>query len=60
MRYQIFPIMDPRVIEFVEAGWRAAVIAGFCVFAWSVSSSLDKTARALTKQAEQSTHPKDS
>ena len=40
--------------EYFEFGWRIVVIAGICIFAWSVTSSLEKIARALGKIANQS------
>ena len=42
------------MIEYAEFGWRIVVIAGICIFAWSVTSSLEKIARALSKIASQS------
>ena len=38
--------------EYFEFGWRVAVIAGICIFSWSIASSLERIARALGKIAE--------
>ena len=47
------------MIEYAEFGWRIVVIAGICIFTWSVTSSLEKIARAVGKIASQSKEVED-
>ena len=37
------------MLEYLEVGWRPAVIASVAIFAWSVSSSLERIARAVDR-----------